>query len=124
MKLRTHILAGLLAAAAVPSFANAAPYVGIGERQQRAELGQPQEPVSRESQPATADRKESDHRTQYVGIGELQQRGQMGIGDRGSHGGRSPEFFAEHQRAMNVGVSHIDASQQAARAVAKANRNN
>lgn len=82
MNLRTHVLAGLIAAAAVPTLASAAPYVGIGDLQQRAELG---------------------------------------LGGR-SHGGMSAEFFAAHQRAMNVGVSHLEASQQAARQVEPAKR--
>lgn len=76
MKFRTHLLAGLIAA--VPALASAAPYVGIGELQQRAELG-------------------------------------LGTGSSGS--GRTPEFYRKHQEAMGVGVSHIEASMHAARAL-------
>ncbi len=124
MKFRTHLLAGLIAAVAAPAIANATPYVDIGELQQRAQMGLPQTD-SRDSLPGTVERKQSDHSAQWVSIGELQQRGEMGLGleARVHEGGRTPEFFAEHQRAMNVGVSHIEASQQAAREVAKADQN-
>ena len=75
MTFRTHLLAGLIAAA--PALASAAPYLGIGDLQQRAELGRGTSTVA----------------------------------------GRTSEFFREHQAQMNVGVSHIEASQKAASAV-------
>lgn len=121
MKLRMHVLAGLIAAAAIPTFAQAAPYAGLGDIQQRAQLGTATGTVSRESRAAPSDRRQSEHASRYVNLAELQQRGQTGRGN-GSEGATA-DFFTEHQRAMNEGVSHIEASQVAARKLAKTNQN-
>ncbi len=117
MKLRKHVLTGLLAAAALPTFANAAPYVGLGELQQRAQLGQ----ATSAPTTTTSDREQREHGARYVDLAELQQRGEMGRGS--GRDGAAAEFFTEHQRAMNEGVSHIEASQVAARKLAKGNTN-
>jgi len=124
MKIRTHVLAGLLAAAAIPAFANAAPYAGLGEIQQRAQMGLAPS-ASAESPATTSDVEQTDHgsrsASRYVNLAELQQRGQVGRGEGAD--GATRQFFAEHQRAMNVGVSHIEASQMAARKLSNANLN-
>jgi hypothetical protein len=121
MKLRTHFLAGLIAAAALPAIASAAPYAGLGDIQRRAELGQP--PLSETPGPAAtaADRTPTARGSRHVDLAELQQRGQMGR-STGSEGA-ADAFFDEHQRQMNVGVSHIEASQIAARKLASPSGN-
>lgn len=120
---RKHLLAGLLAAAAIPAFANAAPSPSLGEIQQRAQQGLA--PVSAESPPTTSEVGQADQGStsadRYVNLAELQQRGQLGRGAGGE--GATDRFFAAHQREMNVGVSHIEASQVAARKLSTADRN-
>lgn len=67
MKFRTHVLAGLVAAAALPSFANAAPHVDIGELQRRAQIGHSTETVTRESRPDTTDRRQAERTPEEPG---------------------------------------------------------
>ena len=111
MKFRTQVLAGLIAAVAIPAFASAAPYAGLGDIQQRAQLGTTTRIASPDSRAAPSD---GEHGSRYLDLAKLQQLGQMGRGTGGSEGAPA-EFFTEHQRVMNEGVSHIEASQVAAR---------
>jgi hypothetical protein len=111
MKLRTHLLAGLLAT--VPTLASAAPYVGIGELQQRAELG-----LGTGSGAArTPEFFQRHQQAMAVGVSHIEASEQatraLGASTTAAH---DEGWSLRHKQQMDQGVSHIDASFAASRA--------
>lgn len=110
MKLRTRLLAGLLATA--PAIASAAPYVGIGELQQRAQIGHAT--GSGGARSPEFFRKHQEEMNVGVSHLEASQKAAIALG-AGATAAHDESWWLRHKQEMDRGVSHLDASFAASR---------